>query len=114
MDAVTFLPVARTRIIPVNANTASEVTLYGMLGIGQGGLLARILQSRALRPLRAIDAAELAVDPGLVQSLAPLLTVRSTYFRIGASAERGGHAAQIEALVQRDAENGVTVLQWLY
>ena len=114
VDTITFVPGPRQRFLPLNVNTAEEPALYGVLGIGRDGLLSRLLERRLLQPFRGLDAAQLSLDPDVMQALAPYLSVRSSHFRVIASAYRGGHSATIRCLAERSPEGDVKVLQWVY
>lgn len=111
-DCLTLVPAFRESIIPINLNTASEATLHGVFGIENDDLMRRVLSRRELRPLQPADAVSLAIDPDLIQQLAPYVGVRSTYFQLHAVAFVEGHAESIEAVVHRNDKGHVEVLQW--
>ena len=103
----------RESLIPINLNTASETTILGVVGIENAGLMRRIVSRRKAHPLGPADAASLAVDPDLIQRLGPYVSVRSSFFRILVVAHRQGHSASIQALVRRDTEGKIDVIQWV-
>ena len=112
-EILTILPIRRVTPMPINLNTASENTILGVMGIDNRGLMQRIVNQRKARPLRRADATALAVDPNLVQRLAPYVSVRSSFFRVHAVAYQLGHSESVEALVKRDNQGNVHVLQWV-
>ena len=112
-ETITILPIRRETPVPINLNTASDNTILGVVGIDNADLMQRIVSRRKVRPLGRADATALAVDPNLVQRLAPYVSVRSSFFRVHAVAYQRGHSESVEALVKRDQQGNVQVLQWV-
>lgn len=112
-ETVTLVPVPRTSPVPVNLNTASEDTLRGLLGLGQEALVRAVVARRKAAPLRRLDTAGLPMDPADLEPLLPYLDIRSGYFRIEAVAAEGERRERVQALVRRDTEGSVEMVQWL-
>lgn len=113
IDHATLIPVARTRPIPINVNTASRETLRAVMGIEQDALVDTVLVLREIHPIRQLDVFSITAGPETFDRLQPFLDVRSHYFRIRARAERDGRRAAVETLVKREDDGRVLVLQWV-
>lgn len=114
VDCLTLLPVPRNRIVPVNINTASRETLTGVLGLGQDTLVATILTLRSLKPIRDLESLALMAEPGVFASVRPYLEVGSPYFEVDSQAFADGRTERVRALVARNREGRVDVVQWLF
>lgn len=113
IDHTTLLPVARTRPIPINVNTASRETLRAVMGIEQDALVDTVLVLREIHPIRQLDVFSITAGPETFDRIQPFLDVRSHYFRIRALAEQDGRRAAVEALVKREDNGHVLLLQWV-
>lgn len=113
VDHVTLIPVARIRPLPLNVNTASREALRAVVGLEQDNLVETALTLRALRPIRQLDVFSVTAGPETFDRIQPYLDVRSHYFRIHARAGQNGREVGIEALVHRQDDGRVLVLQWV-
>lgn len=113
VDHVTLIPVARRRPIPININTASRETLRAVMGIEQDQLVDTVLTLRAIHPIRQLDVFSVTAGPENFERVRAYLDVRSHYFHVRARAEQDGRQAGVEALVMRQDNGRVLVLQWV-
>ena len=114
IDSLTILPVPRPSAIPINLNTAEKGALRGVLGMGYEGLVDTILATRLIQPIRSLDALAVAEEPEVVAQWQPYVSVRSSYFRIQASAHIEGHSEQIQVLALRRGDGDMKILQWVF
>lgn len=112
LDHATLIPVARNHPIPINVNTASRETLRAVMGFEQDALVDTVLVLREIRPIRQLDVFSVTAGPETFDRLQPFLDVRSHYFRIHALAEQDGRQVVIDALVKREDDGRVQLLQW--
>jgi type II secretory pathway component PulK len=109
-EALTLIPAARTRVIPVNLNTATASTLHGLFGFGREGLVERILARRTDTPYRTTAfLAELLGAPAYA-ALVPYLDVRSEFFLVQSSAFRDGRMARLDLIARRTRDGRVNAL----
>ena len=113
-DCMTILPRSRSEPIPININTAGRETLLGVLGIEQEELVRTLLGLREIAPVRSIDQILIAVDPSLVERTRPYLETRSRYFRVEARAYLEGQAVNLYAMVERNKDGHIEVVEWYY
>lgn len=113
VDHVTLIPAARIRPLPLNVNTASREALRAVVGLDQDALVETALTLRALRPIRQLDVFSVTAGPETFDRIQPYLDVRSHYFRVHARAGLNGREVGVEALVQRQDDGRVLVLQWV-
>ncbi|HMP76164.1 MAG TPA: type II secretion system protein GspK [Kiritimatiellia bacterium] len=113
VDLVTLIPVARTRPLPININSAPRATLLAVLGMEQDRMVDTVLTLRAIRPIRQLDVLSLTMGVEAYERVRPYLEVRSQFFRVEAWAEREGRRMTIEALVFRQDDGRVRVVQWI-
>jgi type II secretory pathway component PulK len=111
VDAVTVIPGERTRVIPVNINTASPDTLIGMFGIGSEGIVERVMVRRKERPILNFDFLSRQVDPEIFNRLSAYIDIRSSWFMIEASAYLEGVSSQIELIAYRHEDGKVDVVK---
>ena len=111
VDAVTVLPPRAARVTPVNVNTAGRDALRGVVGLEYSALVERLLRERASRPLRNLEA--LGLSPEMLAAVGSYLDVRSSYFRVTATAEQDHDAAEVRALAVRDDKGGVRLVHWV-
>lgn len=109
-EAVTLIPAARNRVVPVNLNTATPSTLHGLFGFGREGIVERILTRRADTPYRTTAfLAELLGAP-VYAALVPYLDVRSEFFLVQSSAFRDGRMARLDLVARRTRDGRVNTL----
>jgi len=110
-EALTLIPAPRTRVIPVNLNTATASTLHGLFGFGREGLVERILARRTDTPYRTTAfLAELLGAPAYT-ALLPYVDVRSEFFLVQSSAYRDGHMARLDLVARRTRDGQVSAVQ---
>ena len=114
VDAVTVLPAARTKPVPVNVNTASAETLQGVLGLGEDTLVRTILTLRTITPIRSFEALGVVAEPGAMENFRPYLAANSSYFRVQTQAVGDSGRVLLEALAHRDSAGRVQILQWVF
>lgn len=113
LDAVTVLPVPRTRPIPVNLNSASREVLQAVLGLEHEETVIDILTRRHRGPITSLADPGSMLNPQLVASVAPYVTVKSNFFEVEARAFAEGAGINLRALVQRTADGDVRILRWI-
>ena len=113
-DCLTVIPVARTRPLPINLNTASADVLAGVLGLGQDTLTRTVLTLRTLKPIRSLESLAALAEPGVLEMLQPYVAVRSQFFRVDVQAAAGEHHAHLHVLARRSTAGAVDVLQWIF
>ncbi len=111
VDCVTALPEIRSRLLPVNINTAPREVLLGILGLPLDQTVNKILFLRSMKPLQSLDVVSSLLGDDLFASVRRYLDVKSRYARIHCKASRNGSIV-VTALVSRDAEGVVRPLQW--
>ena len=111
-EQVTFLPIERESLVPVNLNTVGPDVLRGLLGMQQDQLVSLILMSRARAPLSSAEPVLAMLDPALQQAVSPYLDVRSRFFRIDVRADAERQSARLQVLARRHPDGRVEVLQW--
>ncbi len=112
-DLLTIVPGPRTRPVPVNINTASSDVLESVFGLAEEALARYIYIARADRPFRSIDALLAQANSALFTELAPFIAVRSTHFIIEVMAFEGDRRGGLRAVVHREPEGRVRVMQWV-
>ncbi len=110
-ETVTIVPEQRSRIVPININTAGAATLQGILGIGHAAVVDRILTGRKTEPFRETDFLADLVSDEEFKNMSPYLDVKSHYFHIQATAYRDGKSAQVYVLARRSDEGRVDAIQ---
>ena len=113
-EALTLIPAPRTRVIPVNLNTATPSTLHGLFGFGREGLVERILARRADTPYRTTAFLAELLGPPSYAALAPYLDVRSEFFLVQSSAFRDGRMARLDLVVRRTRDGRVSAVQAIF
>lgn len=112
VDNVTLLPLARSRPLAVNINTASRETLRAVVGLENDTLVDTILTLRAIRPIRQLDVFAVAIGADAFERIRPLLDVRSRYFRIESAAESRERRLTLFVLATRQDDGRVEIVQW--
>lgn len=113
VDLLALVPGPRNQPVPVNINTAPIEVLESIFGLEQEPLAQYIRIARADRPFRSIDALLAQADQALFTELAPFLSVRSTHFLIEVRAFEERRNAGLRAVVHREPEGRVHILQWV-
>jgi hypothetical protein len=111
LQNMTIIPAARSRIIPVNINTATSTTLQGIFGIGHDDVVERILTWRIDEPYRSINFLSDLLGKNDYETVAPYLDVKSHYFQIYTSAFRDGKSAHVHILARRSDDGRVDAIQ---
>ncbi len=114
IDTVTLIPVERGSPVPVNVNTAPPNVLLGVLGFGNERAVEMLQGARQIAPIRSLEALAAFAPEELIEQVGPYVDVRSSFFRIRAYASVPGHTEQVLALVQRESEGNVKILQWIF
>lgn len=113
-DAVTIIAAPRSRIIPVNLNTADPGTLQGLFGVGREGVVERILTRRKDTPYRTTAFLSDLLGNTEFANASPYLDVKSNYFHIQATAYREGRSARLHLLAHRQGDGSVQALQAMF
>jgi general secretion pathway protein K len=108
----------------LNVNTATNVVLQALLGVEDDQVAALLNRRDGIdgipgtdddRPFNSTDefVAELhgSVNPQILATVQPLLTVRSSYFNVKSTGEVGGVKRTIIAILQRQ-DPYVTTVSW--
>ncbi|HEY8241420.1 MAG TPA: hypothetical protein VIH35_08235 [Kiritimatiellia bacterium] len=114
VDGATVIPARRERPLTINLNTATRGALLAVFGLAQERLVNTVIVLRALRPITSLDSIRYASDPLLFESVRDYLDVKSRFFRVSATAEKGDRAETILVIASRGGEGRVEVLQWIY
>lgn len=112
LDCVTILPHPRSAPIPVNVNTAGPEVLQAVLGLDQADVVAALCVRRERAPIASADMALDLVPPARARAVRAYVGVNSTHFTLEARADGGGQMARARALVRRDADGRIEVVQW--
>ena len=111
-DLLTIIPGPRSRPVPININTAPSEVLESVFGPAQEPLARYIYLARADRPFRSVEALLAHADQALFAELESFIDVRSTHFLIDVRAFEGDRRAGLRAVVHREPEGRVHILQW--
>jgi hypothetical protein len=111
IDGVSIIPAPRNRVVPVNLNTAAPFVLEGLFGIGNEGLVERIVALRGERPVASLALLTDVFGSEAFERIAPYLDIRSSFFRIEATAYRDGRTARLHLIARRDDAGRVETLQ---
>ncbi len=112
VELATIVPGPRNQPVPVNINTAPPPVLKSVFGPEEEPMARYIYAARTERPFRSIDALLAQANPELFDELAPFIDVRSTHFLIEVRAFEEGQSAVLRAVVHRESEGQVRILQW--
>jgi type II secretory pathway component PulK len=114
LELVTVNPIKENRPTPLNVNTAPAAVLYGLFGPGREEAARLLLGARKLMPIRSVDFMPPGIDPELVRSVRPYLSVKSSLFRIEVRAYAEGRYADLRVLARRNDQGTVEVVQWVF
>ena len=90
-DTVTVLPRARPAgLTPVNLNLAPRDLVRAVVGLDRLRVADRIVRRRDAAPFRSLAELEAVVGPDAWPRLQPCAAVRSSWFRLDATAVSGG------------------------
>jgi len=113
-NAVTIIAAPRSRIIPVNINTADPGTLQGLFGIGREGVVEHIIARRINSPYRTTAFLTDLLGNTEFANASPYLDVKSNFFHIQATAYHEGRSARLHLLAQRQHDGSVQALQAMF
>lgn len=113
-DCMTILPRPRSEPVSINLNTAGRETLLGVLGIEQEELVRTILGLREIAPIYSAEQALSVVDPLLSERVRPYVDVCSRYYRIEARAYLEGQTINLHAMIERNKDGDIEVVEWYY
>lgn len=110
--AVTLVPDASDAPIPVNVNTATREALLSVAGVEHADTVRSAMALRALHPFQSLSLL-FAASPELAAALEGAIDVKSSYYRVRATAERNGRRRSVVAWARRETDGSVHLLQWL-
>lgn len=105
------LPYRRSRILPVNVNTAPAEVLAAVIGEAAAEAICGI---RDAQPIMSLDMMESIVGAERTRSCRAYLDVKSRFFSVRARAALDGHEAEVYALARRDDEGRLEILRWVF
>ena len=114
IDTVTLIPIERGAPVPINVNTAAPNVLLGVLGIGNERTVEMLHGARQIAPIRSREALAAFAPEELIEQVGSYVDVRSSLFRIRAHASVPGHTEQLLALVQRESDGQIKIVQWIF
>lgn len=109
---LTWIPGPHRRVTPINLNTAPDELLAVLFGRGQQHLAHAVVTLRSAAPLRLTDGIVVLADPLRATRLLPYLDVKSEWFRIRVRVRGPRQSVAAEALVRRNTDGTVRVVQW--
>lgn len=110
--AVSVVPDSPDTPIPVNVNTATREALLSVAGVEHADVVRSAMALRALHPFQSM-ALLFAASPELAAALEGAIDVKSSYYRVRATAERNGRRRTVAAWARREPDGSVHLLQWL-
>ena len=112
-NLTTLLPVSRTRPIKINLNTASHALLWALVGVENEARIDELVAYRKSNPLRKIGQASQLMPEAIHRRLEAYTDVGSAYFEVSGRAFHSGTGVSARALVQREHDGNVEIIQWL-
>ena len=114
VESVTVIPAARSRVIPINLNTASPDALMGLFGIGGESMVERILIRRKAGPIANLDFLERQIDPAIYERIGAYIDFRSSWFLVEASAHGEGGVERVDLVAYRGENGRVDVVRAMF
>lgn len=111
-SALTVLPYERSRVLPVNVNTAPLEVLAAVMG--ETATAEAMCSLRDAQPIMTVGVIEGALGAELFSICRPYLDVKSRFFSVRARAELDGHEQVVFALAHRDDEGRIEILRWVF
>lgn len=108
---LTVLPPPSSGVVPLNVNAVDAELLVRMLGEPLRGWTETVLRFREQAPLPDIGGALALLPDPVAAALHPYLDVRSAYFEVRMDVEYDGFAAAGWALLRREDDGTVEVMQ---
>ena len=111
LNSLTVIPGPRRHPIPVNLNTASREVLLAIFGLSEENMVNFLISQRKEKPITSLSALAAAVDPTLAERSKGYVDVKSTFFMLTIRGYLEGAALELSALVQRDTDGDIQILQ---
>ncbi len=110
-SVLTVMPFERSRVLPVNVNTAPRDVLAAVMG---ETVAEAICGLRDAQPIMTVGVIEGALGAERFSACRPYLDVKSRFFSVRAKAALGGHEDEVFALAHRDDKGRVDILRWIF
>ncbi len=107
------LPDRAARVMPVNLNTAGRDVIMAILGPQSRGMAETLCRLRDAGPLTSPALVSRLLKTGAENPWEKYFAVHSSFFSVSASATKDNRAAEVYALVFRDARGDIEILRWL-
>lgn len=111
---IEVLPLQTGRPTPLNLNSVNPRVLAALLGPGMEPWVETVARAREQEPFRSVEALTAGLPPLLAVRLGEQFTVRSRFTRVHVEAGAGNTLRTVEALLVKDGEGAVEVLQCLW
>ena len=112
LSLVSVLPMARTRPLPVNVNTAGPEVLEAVIGAHDDAAARALCRARDAHPILSMSQVSDLLGPDRIRACRDYLDVKTSFFSMHARAERNGQAVDIFGLAHRTDEGDIEILRW--